>query len=343
MSLVTKISTLVVRIATEFNSVASSLSNKVDKVSNQGLIEIAEKNRLKGLTKPFNSYRSLTDLFNDQPNQKESHSYYVFDLNDIYVYLGTSNRDLEDYKIFSKQISQLEKNIVQGSSYFNDFDGLIQNQLSDQSFITENESGSSTDLGVDDRYEVDDVLKMSTGDKINSSSMFFSNNKNTAFYKTVEYRIRLRIETLANAEQSFLFFFGRSDNSRITAASKSFGFIYDLKGSTSKNNKNGSVTATGSVNWLAYAQEGGRTTVIDSKVPVENKEYVELRILYSVDSISFFINENKIGVISNNIFSGLMQDLMSITKNIEGKDSFTAYVDYYSRSQTKKKIRPYFV
>jgi hypothetical protein len=340
MSLVTKISTLVIRIANEFNSVANSLSNKVDKVSGHALIEVTEISRLKGLTKPFNSYRTLSDLFGDQRNQKESHSYYVFDLNDIYVYLGTSNESINDYKIFSKQISQLEKNIVQGSSYFNDFDGLIENKFSDQSFISDNENSAITELGHDDRNSVDDVLKMTTSDSINSSSMFFSNNKNTAFNKIVEYRVRVRIETLGNGEQAFLFFFGRSDNSRINLSNRSFGFLYDPKGSTAKN-KSGSITGSGSKNWLAYTRNGNSTTIIDSKVPVDVRNYVELRILYNVDSISFFIDKNKIGVISNNIVSGVMQDLLSITKSTTGKDQFSAYVDYYSRTQTKKIPREF--
>jgi len=62
---------------------------------------IGDGSELTGLRKPFEPYDNETLLFNDQAEQEEGYAYFVTNLDNIYLYLGTTNGDEDDYKIYS--------------------------------------------------------------------------------------------------------------------------------------------------------------------------------------------------------------------------------------------------
>jgi len=99
MSLISGLVSAIQRIATEFGSVANLINQKVDKVNNKSLLLNSEITRLDTLDIPFKEYASESAIFNDQSNQKVSHSCYNKDTENLYIYLGTTNGDEDDYHI----------------------------------------------------------------------------------------------------------------------------------------------------------------------------------------------------------------------------------------------------
>jgi len=421
MNLSTRIGLVIVRIAAEFTSVASSLLNKVDKVTNERLInaseivklsnietnadvtdtlnvrsagammddEIANLTQVKSfnednyikytngssgsdfdtftvngikrgtgtINNPFFAHSTLFSAFEDNTgnygfqlasNTSNSDSKLAFrskgtafsNWNEIYhtgnlnssVFATAAQGNTADTALQPGDIKPtIEKLITKGSVYFNDFDGFLEIGTPDQYFTNTSKDGGSLQLDQDFSEQEDDILVLNSGTLIGGTSKFHNSALTSANFKQISYRARVRIPQIGAKGKHFVFIFGRTDSQLIQYMGKGFGFVYDTQGNFLNDTSN----------WQVFTKEGVNINITDTGIGMNTGLYVELRIEYTPSSISFYINNSSAFTITEDIYTGAMEDSIQLQKMQTGSNSEKVYVDYYSRVETKITSRTF--